>query len=119
MHCPICGFAKPGLQKACPACGHAFLAAPASAPKSGFRPGRGLVRLLIYSGIVFALVQSFGRLCSSYLDAEQERAESALLSQLLEQKRRMQAAAQEIDAGGDESALAGQDAGASAGPSSS
>lgn len=97
MQCGSCGFARPGSETVCPSCGRAFLKAPAPAPLKAPRAGSGLVRVAVYGALGLALWHSLAPLCSAYVDAEQERVESALLSQNLERKKAMRAAEQGLD----------------------
>lgn len=104
MQCAFCGFAQPGLEPCCPSCGRTFKSGPVVVPKAKPVAVKRVVRAAIYSAVVFGLIGSFQHLCASYLDAEQERAESMLMQQLLEQKSRARAAAQELDQAGEETA---------------
>jgi len=47
--------------------------------------------------MIFGAARYFTRLYAAYLDAEQERVESALLGQALERKKEMRLAEQEIE----------------------
>lgn len=89
--------AAPGRADSCPSCGHPFLEGPAAAPVRAARVSPGLIRTVVYAVIIFGAARYFARLYAAYLDAEQERVESALLGQALERKKEMRLAEQEID----------------------
>lgn len=98
MQCGICGFAQAGEANCCPSCGRAVARASASAPAAQPLIGRGTARLIICAAAFFGLARLLAPLYSSYLDAQQELVESALLRQNMEHRAALRAAAEELDA---------------------